>query len=223
MKRKLLTEGVVKVTAGMGGMGLLLFLPAGTLRYANGWLLMALLFAPMVLAGLVMAKKSPELLKKRLNMREKEGTQRTVVALSGAMFIAGFAVAGLDWRLGLCRLPRAASVAGSVVFLAAYALYAEVLRENAYLSRTIEVQAGQKVIDTGLYGVVRHPMYMATLLLFLSMPVVLGSGAALIVFLAYPMIIAKRILNEEDVLKAGLDGYAAYMEKVRWRLVPFVW
>ena len=184
---------------------------------------MGILFVPMLTAGFVMMAKVPDLLRKRLSVREEESEQRTVIALSGLMFLVAFVLAGLDHRFGWPTFPAAVSWAGAVVFLVAYALYAEVLRENAYLSRTIEVQEGQHVVDTGLYGIVRHPMYAVTLLLFLSMPVVLGSPFALIVMLAYPAIIAKRIRNEEQVLSAGLDGYVDYMERVRWRLVPFIW
>ncbi len=184
---------------------------------------MAVLFVPMFLAGIVMMFKNPELLKKRLNAKEKEDEQSLVIKLSGLMFLAGFIVAGLDFRFGWLPLPKGVSIGAAVVFLVAYALYAEVLRENTYLSRTIEVQEGQKVIDSGLYGIVRHPMYAVTLLLFLAMPLVLGSLISFVVFLAYPFIIAKRIKNEEAFLEKELDGYAEYKNKVKYRLVPFVW
>ena len=223
MDTKLLVTGLTRFAAGVVLLGVLLFVPAGTLAWWRGWLLMGILFVPMLAAGFVMMAKAPDLLRKRLSVREEESEQRTVIALSGLMFLVAFVLAGLDHRFGWPTFPAAVSWAGAVVFLIAYALYAEVLRENAYLSRTIEVQEGQHVVDTGLYGIVRHPMYAVTLLLFLSMPVVLGSPFALIVMLAYPAIIAKRIRNEEQVLSAGLDGYVDYMERVRWRLVPFIW
>ena len=223
MKKSLFVQAVGKFLLGVVLVGVLVFLPAGTLYFWQGWLFMGILFVPMFLAGLVMLKKNPALLQSRLNAKEKEREQSLVVKLSGLMFLAGFIVAGLNFRFGWYILPKAVSIAAAVVFLASYALYAEVLRENTYLSRTIEVQEGQQVVDTGLYGIVRHPMYAVTLLLFLSMPLVLGSIYAFIIFLVYPFIIAKRIRNEEQVLTAGLDGYAAYKEKVRWRLLPFIW
>ncbi|MBR6748557.1 MAG: isoprenylcysteine carboxylmethyltransferase family protein, partial [Clostridia bacterium] len=195
----------------------------GSLAYENGWRLMGILFVPMFAAGIVMMVKSPDLLQKRLNAKEKQREQSLVVKLSGLMFLAGFIVAGLGYRFEWYTLPEPVSIAGTVIFLAAYALYAEVLRENAYLSRTIEVQENQKVIDIGLYGVVRHPMYSATILLFLAMPVVLGSVYALVIFLAYPMIIVKRLKNEEALLEKELDGYLAYEQKVKYRLIPFIW
>ena len=223
MDTKLLVTGLTRFAAGVVLLGVLLFVPAGTLAWWRGWLLMGILFVPMLAAGFVMMAKAPDLLRKRLSVHEEESEQRTVIALSGIMFLAAFVLAGLGHRFGWPTFPAEVSWVGAVVFLVAYALYAEVLRENAYLSRTIEVQEGQHVVDTGLYGIVRHPMYAVTLLLFLSMPVVLGSPFALIVMLAYPAIIAKRIRNEEQVLSAGLDGYVDYMERVRWRLVPFIW
>ena len=223
MNKRLFTEAVCKFLLGVVLVGLLIFLPAGTLNFPGGWLLMSILFIPMFGAGLVMLKKNPSLLKSRLNAKEKQAEQQDVVKLSGLMFLAGFIFAGLDFRFGWSRLPMWTSVAASVLFLCAYLLYAEVLRENAYLSRTIEVQEGQKVVDTGLYGLVRHPMYAVTLLLFISMPLVLGSVPALIVFLAYPAIIVKRIKNEEQVLAEELPGYEEYMKKVKYRLIPFIW
>ena len=204
----LFAQAILKFTLGVVLVGALLFLPAGTLSYPSGWLLMGILFVPMFIAGLVMLKKDPNLLKSRLDAKEKEGEQQLVVKLSGLMFLCGFIVAGLDFRFGWSHLPRWAVIAASIAFLLSYALYAEVLRENAWLSRTIGVQENQKVVDTGLYGIVRHPMYAATLLLFLSMPLVLGSLPAFVIFLCYPFIIAKRILNEEQVLAKELDGYA---------------
>ena len=204
-------------------MWLLLFLPAGTLAFWNGWLLMGILFVPMFFAGLVMLIKNPALLKSRLNAKEKSREQGLVVKLSGLMFLVGFLLAGLGVRFGWYTLPVGVSVGGAAVFLLAYLLYAEVLRENTYLSRTIEVQEGQRVIDTGLYGLVRHPMYSATLLLFLAMPVVLGSVYAFLVFLAYPLILVQRIKHEEAFLERELEGYRAYKQKVKYRLIPFVW
>lgn len=203
--------------------GALIFLPAGTLNYPNGWLLMGILFVPMFCAGLVMMAKNPYLLEKRLDAREKEAEQSLVVKLSGLMFLAGFLLAGLDFRFGWLSLPGWVSIVATVLFLLSYVMYAEVLRENTFLSRTIEVQENQTVVDTGLYGIVRHPMYSATLILFLSMPLVLGSLISFVVFLAYPLIIAKRIRNEEQVLEAGLPGYKEYKQKVRWRLIPYIW
>lgn len=220
---KLAGRGIAFLLTGLLVIGLLLFLPAGTLHYPGGWLLIGVLFIPMLLMGAVMLIKAPALLQKRLQNKETQATQKGVVALSGLMFLAGFVVAGLDFRFGWVVLPKAVSVIAAVVFLAGYALYAEVLRENAYLSRTVEVQEGQKVIDTGLYGVVRHPMYAATLLMFLSMPLVLGSVIALVIFLIYPAVIAVRIRNEEQVLSDGLPGYTEYQKRVKYRLVPFIW
>ena len=223
MTRALFFSAIAKFSAGVILLAVLIFLPAGTLHYPQGWLLMGVLFIPMFLAGLVMMAKNPALLKSRLNAREKEREQSMVIKLSGLMFLVGFVLAGLSFRFGWWMLPRWASLLGTALFLCSYALYAEVLRENTWLSRTIEVQEGQQVVSTGLYGIVRHPMYAVTLVLFLSMPLVLGAGLAFIVFLAYPFIIAKRIRNEEDVLLRELPGYAEYCQKVKWRLVPFIW
>ena len=223
MDGKLFATALTKFAAGVVVIGLLLFLPAGTIFWWQGWLFMGVLFVPMFVAGLVMMAKAPDLLRKRLSAKEDEGEQRTVLALSALMFVAAFVVAGLGFRFGWPQLPAWASWVGAVLFLAAYALYAEVMRENAYLSRTIEVQGGQRVVDTGLYGIVRHPMYSATLLLFLSMPIVLGSPFSFVIMLAYLPIIAKRIRNEEEVLADGLEGYAEYLTRVKWRLIPHVW
>ncbi len=223
MDKKLFSQALVKFFAGSVLVGLLLFLPAGTFEYRQAWLLMGILFIPMFIAGLVMMKKSPELLKKRLSAKEEQTEQKEVIALSGLMFLAAFITAGLSFRFGWLRLPFAVSIAGAVIFLVSYALYAEVLRENEYLSRTIEVQEGQKVVDTGLYGIVRHPMYAVTVFLFLSMPLVLGSLISFLIMLFYIPIIVKRIRNEEEVLKEGLPGYKEYMERIRYRLVPFIW
>ena len=223
MDGKLFAQALLKFAAGVVVMGLLLFLPAGTFAWWQGWLLMGILFVPMFVAGFVMMAKAPDLLRKRLSNDEEEDEQKAVVALSGLMFIAAFVMAGLGVRFDWPMLPEWASWAGAVLFLASYALYAEVMRENAYLSRTIEVQEGQHVVDTGLYGIVRHPMYSATVVLFLSMPLVLGSAPAFAIMLLYLPIIAKRIRNEEQVLRAGLEGYEEYTRRVKWRLVPHVW
>ena len=220
---KLLMEALVKFFCGLLMVALLIFLPAGTLAYGGGWLLVGLLFGPMFIAGLVMLRKSPEFLKKRLDGKEKQATQKGVVALSGLMFIAGFVVAGLDYRFDWSNMPVPVTVVASVLFLAAYVLYAEVMRENAYLSRTIKVEEGQKVVDTGLYGIVRHPMYMATLLLFIMIPIVLGSWYALIPFAFYPAIIIARLKDEEELLTKELPGYAEYKQKVKYRILPFIW
>lgn len=220
---KLLREALIKFTCGLLMVGLLIFLPAGTIAYTYGWLLMGLLFGPMLIAGFVMLFKSPELLKKRLDAKEKQGTQKGVVAISGLMFIAGFLVAGLDFRFGWSTMPTWVVVAASVLFLVAYALYALVMRENAYLSRTIKVEQGQTVVDTGMYGVVRHPMYAVTVLLFLMIPLILGSWYGLIAFGFYPVIIVVRLKDEEDLLTRELPGYAEYKQKVKYRIIPFIW
>ena len=223
MTLKLFISAITKFILGVALVGLLIFLPAGSLSFFNGWLLMGILFIPMFFAGIVMMLKNPDLLKSRLNAKEKRQEQSLVVKLSGLMFVAGFIVAGLGFRFNLYTLPKGVSIGAAVVFLVAYILYAEVLRENTYLSRTIEVQENQKVIDTGLYGIVRHPMYSVTLLLFLSMPLVLGSIYSFLIFLAYPFIIAKRIRDEEKFLEKELDGYVQYKQKVKYRLIPFIW
>ena len=223
MKKNLFAEAIIKFLLGVVLVGLLIFLPAGTFRFFGGWLLMGILFVPMFLAGLVMLKKSPDLLKSRLAAKEKRAEQDLVVKLSGLMFIAGFVVAGLDFRFGWLRLPQWVTWVAAVLFLIAYVLYAEVLRENAYLSRTIEVQENQTVVDTGLYGIVRHPMYSATLLLFLSMPLVLGSAISFLCFLCYPALIIKRLKDEENFLEKELPGYKEYKQKVKYRLVPGIW
>ena len=223
MNAKLLIQAILKFALGVILLGVLIFLPAGTLNYFGGLLLMSILFVPMLIAGVVMLFKSPALLEKRLNAKEKQAEQSLVVKLSGLMFLAGFVVAGFDYRFGWFPLPKAVSIVAAVVFLAGYILYAQVLRENAYLSRTVEIQEGQKVISTGLYGIVRHPMYSATLLMFLAMPLVLGSVFSFLVFLAYPFIITNRLLNEERFLEKELDGYAEYKQKVKYRLIPFIW
>ena len=223
MSKSLFFQAVVKFLSGAILIGLLIFLSAGTIAFWKGWLLMAILLIPMFLAGIVMMLKNPELLKKRLHVREQQTEQCLVVKLSGLMFVIGFLLAGLDFRFEWFPLPDWVSWGAAVLFLLSYLLYAEVLRENTYLSRTVEVQQGQKVIDTGVYGVVRHPMYSATLILFLSMPLVLGFAVSFVVFLVYPAIIAKRIRNEEKVLEEGLEGYVAYKKRVKYRVIPFVW
>ena len=223
MNKELFIKAITRFFAGLVLVGLLLFLPAGTFRYPQAWLLLGILFVPMFIAGLVMMKKNPELLRKRLNAKEKETEQKKVILFSGLMFLAVFLSAGLSFRYDLLMLPFPVSILSAIVFLAAYALYAEVLRENTYLSRTIEVQENQKVIDTGLYGIVRHPMYMATVFLFLAMPLVLGSLISFVIILCYIPIIVKRIRNEEQVLTKELNGYEAYKKKVKYRLIPFIW
>ena len=223
MTKKLLAEAVLKFALGVVLVGVLVFLPAGTWDFSNGWLFMTVLFIPMFCAGVVMMVKNPALLRSRLNAKEKQAEQSLVIKLSGLMFLVGFVLAGLDFRFQWVVLPGWVSVAAAVLFLLAYGMFAEVLRENTYLSRTIEVQENQKVVDTGLYGIVRHPMYSATLVLFLAMPLVLGSVISFVVFLMYPVLIAKRIRNEEQVLEAGLPGYREYKQKVRWRLIPYIW
>lgn len=223
MSVKLFFQGLAKFFFGLILMGLILFLPAGSFKFWQGWLLIGILFVPMFAAGLILMKKNPELLRKRLNAKEDEKEQKIVILLSGIMFLAAFVVAGLNFRFGWIVLPMWVSYVSAAVFLVAYALYAEVLRENEYLSRTIEVQKDQKVVDTGLYGVVRHPMYMSTLLLFLAMPMVLGSVISFAIMLAYIPIIVMRIRNEEKVLAKGLPGYEEYMKKVKYRIIPFIW
>ena len=223
MDKELFRQALIKFGSGLLITGLLLFLPAGTLRYPQAWLLLAILFIPMFGAGLVLMAKNPALLRRRLQAKEEEREQKTVIALSALMFAAAFVMAGLSFRWGWLMLPRWVSVAAAVVFLLAYALYGEVLRENEYLSRTVEVQEGQRVVDTGLYGVVRHPMYAATLLLFLAMPLVLGSVIAFVILLGYIPLIAKRIRNEEQVLERGLKGYREYRRRVKYKVIPFIW
>lgn len=220
---KLLTNALMKFTCGLLMVALLIFLPAGTLRFLNGWLLMGLLFVPMLIAGFVMYFKNPAFLEKRLDAKEKQATQKGVLAFAGLMFIGGFVVAGLDCRFGWSHVSKTVVIIASALFLLAYLLYAEVMRENAYLSRTVKVEEGQTVVDTGLYGIVRHPMYMATILLFLMIPIILGSWYALIVFAAYPAIIIVRLKDEEELLTRELAGYAEYKQKVKYRILPFIW
>lgn len=223
MTKKLFVQAITKYLLGVVLVGGLIFLPAGTLSFFNGWLLMGILFIPMFFAGVVMMFKNPSLLKSRLKAKETQKDQSMVIKLSGLMFLAGFVAAGLGVRFHWYVLPKGIAIGAAVVFLAAYLLYAQVLRENTYLSRTIEVQENQKVIDTGLYGIVRHPMYSATVILFLSMPLVLGSVYAFVIFMAYPFIIARRIKGEEAFLEKELNGYREYKQRVRYRLLPFVW
>lgn len=223
MNLKLFIQAIVKFFAGVIIVGAFLFVSANTFKYWNAWLLLGLLFIPMFIAGIVLMINNPELLKKRLNGKEKELEQKLVLMLSGLMFALGFLVAGLNFRYKWIEVPNWVVIVGSVLFIIAYILYAEVMRENTYLSRTIEVQEDQKVIDTGMYKIVRHPMYMVTLLLFLSIPLILGSLISLVIFLMYPIIIAIRIKNEEKVLERDLKGYKEYKEKVKHRLIPFIW
>ncbi len=223
MDIKLFFSAIIKFSLGVLLIGLLLFIPANTINYWNGWLFMGLLFIPMFIAGIVMMIKSPDLLRKRLDAKEKESKQKEVVALSGLMFLVGFIIAGLNYKYSWIIIPKSVVIISSVIFIIAYILYAEVLRENAYLSRTIKVEENQKVVDTGLYRIVRHPMYATTILLFLSMPLVLGSVISFVIFLVYPFIIAKRIKNEEEVLERELKGYSEYKKKIKYRMIPFIW
>ena len=223
MDTKLFTQALTKFFLGVVIIGLLLFLSAGSFRYWQGWLLMGILFVPMIIAGFVLMAKNPDLLRKRLNAKEEEKEQKKVVGLSALLFIAAFVVAGLNWRFQWCVLPDWAVWVAAALFLACYLLYAEVLRENTYLSRTIEVQENQKVIDTGLYGIVRHPMYMATTLLFLMIPLVLASPLSFLILLLYLPLIALRIRNEESVLENGLEGYKDYKQRVKYRILPYIW
>ena len=222
-KLKLVIGALIKFLCGVLLVGLLIFLPAGDLSYKNGWLFIGLLFVPMLILGAVLLIRSPELLQKRLNAKETDRTEQGVVKAAALIFIVGFVVAGLDYRFGWSQAPRPVVLAAAVVLLVSYALYAEVMRENAYLSRTVEIQEGQKVIDTGLYGVVRHPMYAVTLWLFFSIPLVLGSFWALLCFLPYGAVIAVRIVHEEKLLEASLSGYTEYKKRVRYRLIPLIW
>ena len=223
MNIKLFLQAIIKYIFGVLIVGALLFIPANSFKYWNGWLFMGLLFVPMFIAGIFLIIKNPELLRKRLNAREKENEQKWVLLFSGLMFLSGFIIAGLNYRYKWIEIPNIVVIISSILFIISYILYAEVLRENTYLSRTIEVQENQKVIDTGLYGIVRHPMYAVTILLFLTMPLVLGSIISFIIFLIYPIIINKRIKNEEKVLEKDLQGYIEYKKKVKYKVIPFVW
>lgn len=223
MDIKLLFQAIVKFLIGFIIVGLLIFIPAGSFNYYNGWMFMILLFVPMFIAGIILLFKNPELLKMRLNTKEKENEQKEVLIYSGLMFIMGFILAGLNYRYKWIEIPRIVIIIAIIIFLTSYILYAIVLNENTYLSRTIEVKENQKVIDTGLYGVVRHPMYAITIVLFLSMPIILNSFISFVIFLMYPFIIVKRINNEEKVLEKELRGYKEYKQKVKYRLIPFIW
>ena len=223
MNKSLLTQALIKLVSGLLLICILIFLPAGSFSFWQGWLFIGILFIPMLIAGVILMRKNPDLLRKRLDAKEKESEQRTVVAMSGFLFLAAFIIAGLNWRFGWWLIPDWAVWAAAGMFLCSYVLYAEVLRENTYLSRTIEVQKGQKVIDTGLYGIVRHPMYMATIILFLSMQLVLASPISFLIMLGYIPVIAKRINNEEHVLEEGLDGYKEYKERVKNKIIPGIW
>jgi protein-S-isoprenylcysteine O-methyltransferase Ste14 len=223
MNKSLLTQALIKLVSGLLLICILIFLPAGSFSFWQGWLFIGILFIPMLIAGVILMRKNPDLLRKRLDAKEKESEQRTVVAMSGFLFLAAFIIAGLNWRFGWWLIPDWAVWVAAGIFLCSYLLYAEVLRENTYLSRTIEVQKGQKVIDTGLYGIVRHPMYMATIILFLSMQLVLASPISFFIMLGYIPVIAKRINNEEHVLEEGLDGYKEYKEKVKNKIIPGIW
>ncbi|MBR0484497.1 MAG: isoprenylcysteine carboxylmethyltransferase family protein [Oscillospiraceae bacterium] len=223
MNQKLFIQAIIKFLAGFILISALLFLPAGTLHYKNGWIFIGVLFIPMLIMGIVLMLKNPELLQKRLNAKEAESDQKKVVAFSGIMFLLGFVTAGLNYRFQWLILSDWFVIIFSLVFLLGYGMYAEVLRENAYLSRTVEVQENQKIIDTGLYGIVRHPMYTATILMFLSIPLILGSLISFVIFLFYPVIIIMRIRNEEKILEEGLSGYTEYQKKVKYRLLPFIW
>ena len=223
MSYKLFFQAITKFLIGALLVGALIFVSAGTIKFLNGWIFMGVLFVPMFIFGIYLMFKNPDLLKRRLNAKEKEGEQKTVIALSGLMFMAGFVIAGLNYRFGWVVLPNIVTIVASIVFVISYILYAEVLRENAYLLRTIEVEKGQKVVDTGMYGIVRHPMYIVTILLFLSIPLILGSIISFVIFLMYPFIIIKRIKNEEKVLERDLEGYIEYEKKVKYRLIPFIW
>lgn len=216
-------QALIKFVSGLIMVMLLIFVPAGTLHYINGWILTGILFIPMLIMGIIMSVKNPELLEKRLNAKEKLSRQKNIIRLSGIIFSAGFIVAGLNYRFKWLIVPQWIIIISSIVFLLSYLMYAEVLRENKYLSRTVEVQENQKIIDTGLYGIVRHPMYTATILMFLSIPLILGSLQSFIIFLLYPVIIVMRLRNEEKFLENNLDGYSQYKNKVRYRLIPFIW
>ena len=223
MDKRLLKDAIIKYLSGVVILGMLIFIPAGSFDYMQGRLLMAVLFIPMFCAGIVMMVKAPDLLRKRLDAKEEQSEQKAVILASGIMFISSFVIAGLSFRFGRAMLPESISYAAAIVFLIGYALFAEVLRENAYLSRTVEVQENQKVIDTGLYGIVRHPMYLSTLLLFLSMPLILGSAVSFLIMLLYIPVIAKRIRGEEEFLEQGLEGYREYKERDKYKVIPYIW
>ena len=223
MNKKLFFQAIIKFLIGVIIIGVLLFIPANSFEYWNAWLFMGLLFIPMFIAGIVLMIRNPELLRKRLNAKEKETEQKQIVFFSGLMFVVGFIVAGLNYRFKWILLPDIVIIISSILFTLAYILYAEVLRENTYLTRTIEVQKNQKVIDTGLYGIVRHPMYSVTIILFLTMPLILGSLYSFIIFLVYPLIISKRIKNEEKILERNPEGYSEYKKRIKYKIIPFIW
>jgi protein-S-isoprenylcysteine O-methyltransferase Ste14 len=223
MDKKLFIQAIGKFFSGIFMLSLLLLLPAGTVFYWNAWLLIGILFIPMFIVGIILMFSNPELLRKRLKVKEKETEQKSVIISGGLMFICGFIVAGLDYRYQWSVLPKWLVIVATVIFFAGYLMYAEVLRENRYLSRTVEIQESQKVIDTGLYAIVRHPMYTSTILLFLSLPLVLGSLSSFVIFLMYPLIVIKRIKNEEEVLEKGLAGYSDYKNRIKYKVIPFVW
>ena len=223
MTKKLFFEALFKFLLGVVLIGLFIFLPAGTFNYLNGWIFMGVLFVPMFIAGIIMMIKNPKLLASRLDAKEKQKEQGLVIKLSGLMFILGFVLAGLDFRFKWFQLPPVISYVASVIFILSYLMWAEVLRENTYLSRTIKVLEGQNVVDSGLYGIIRHPMYSATIILFLSMPLILGSLISFFIFLLYPVLIIIRIINEEKLLEKELIGYSEYKKKVKYRLIPFIW
>lgn len=216
-------QALIKFLSGLIMVILLIFVPAGTLHYINGWILTGILFIPMLIMGIIMSVKNPELLEKRLNAKEKDSGQKNIIRFSGIIFLAGFIVAGLNYRFKWLIVPQWTVIISSIVFLLSYAMYAEVLRENTYLSRTVEIQENQKIIDTGLYGIIRHPMYTATIFMFLSIPMVLGFVHSFVIFLLYPVIIVMRLSNEEKFLENNLDGYSQYKDKVKYRLIPFIW
>ena len=223
MNSKLFVQAITKYILGVLIVGLLIFVPAGTFCYWNAWLFMGLLFIPMLIAGIILMFKNPSLLKKRLDAKEKEADQKTVILLSGLMFIIGFVICGLNYRFKWISISNIVVIISSIIFTISYLLYAEILRENEFLSRTIGVEKNQKVVDSGFYRIVRHPMYLITITLFLSMPLILGSLISFIIFLLYPLIIIKRIKNEEEVLTKELEGYSKYKDKVKYRLIPFIW
>lgn len=223
MSIKLFIEALLKYLLGILLVGVLIFVPAGTIYFINGWILMEVLFIPMFIAGIVMMVKNPKLLASRLDAKEKQKGQGIIIKLSGLMFVIGFIVAGLDYRFNLLQIDKIYTYIFAVVLLLSYLMWAEVLRENTYLSRTIKVEENQKVVDTGLYGIVRHPMYSATIILFLSMPIVLGSFASFLIFLVYPILIIFRIKNEEKLLEKELEGYIEYKKRVKYRIIPFIW
>ena len=223
MNVKLLVKALVRFIFGVVICAVLLFVPVGTLNYPNAWLFLALLFIPIFLEGVILFIKNPDLLEKRMNLKEKQKVQKKVIGFTALIFILGFVVTSLDFKYGWSEMTKYEIIEASILFLFGYGMYMEVIRENKFLSRTIEVQEGQKVIDTGLYAMVRHPMYLASILMFLAMPLVLGSKIGFLIFALYPFALVKRIKNEEEVLEKELDGYTEYKKKVKYRLIPYVW